>query len=194
MAQRYSELIDAHIRFIEAQKIFFTGSAASEGRVNVSPKGHDSLSVLSPNQLVWLNFTGSGNETAAHLLDCNRMTLMWCAFERKPQILRVYGSAEAVHPRDERWEEFAEIIPASLGARQYFLVNIDLVQTSCGYAVPLFEYQEDRDVLTRWTDKRGPDGIREYWEQENATSLDGAPTGIVALEAPTHVRSSRNRQ
>ena len=179
MAERFAELDSEHITFIEAQKIFFVGSAASDGRVNVSPKGQDSLRILSPNQLLWLNLTGSGNETAAHLLDRNRLTIMWCAFEGLPQILRVYGTAQTIHPRDAEWSECVDKLPAPTGARQYFLVDIDLVQTSCGYAVPLMDYQEDRQVLAKWAEKRGDDGIRDYWKEKNLVSLDGAPTGVL---------------
>ena len=139
--------------------------------------------MTSPNTLTWLNLTGSGNETAAHLLDVNRMTIMWCAFEGLPQILRVYGSATTIHPRDSAWAECVELIPPPVGARQYFQMTIDLVQTSCGYAVPLMDYQEDRQVLTKWAEKRGDDGIRDYWEEKNQRSLDGAATGILKSES-----------
>jgi hypothetical protein len=179
VADQFTELNAEHIRFIEAQKIFFTGTAASEGRVNVSPKGQDSMRIVSNRRLVWLNLTGSGNETAAHLLDRNRLTLMWCAFEGPPRILRVYGKASAIHPRDPAWAECADLLPPGVGARQYFDVDIDLVQTSCGYAVPNFEYRSDREALSRWSEKHGEQGIRQYWQDKNTHSLDGAPTGIL---------------
>ncbi|MDA1075779.1 MAG: pyridoxamine 5'-phosphate oxidase family protein [Proteobacteria bacterium] len=179
MAEQFDRLGETHISFIKQQKMFFVGSASRDGRVNVSPKGHDCLKILSPAQLVWLNLTGSGNETAAHLLDQNRMTLMWCAFEGPPQILRIYGSARTIHPRDQEWSDLAQLIAPPLGARQYYVVDIDLVQTSCGYAVPLYEYQEDRQALTRWNEKKGSQGIEEYWQDRNTLSLDGAPTRIL---------------
>jgi hypothetical protein len=179
MAERYEALTDEHRQFIAAQKIFFVGTAARDGRVNVSPKGQDSLAVLGPREILWLNLTGSGNETAAHLLDSNRITLMWCAFQGPPLILRAYGSARTVHPRDPEWEECARAIPAPTGARQYFRIALDLVQTSCGYAVPLLDYREERTALTRWAEKRGESGIAAYWTEKNQVSLDGMPTGIL---------------
>jgi len=182
MSEKFDALSLEHRRFIEAQKLFFVGSAAADGRVNVSPKGQDSLRVLDGNRILWLNLTGSGNETAAHLKQVNRITLMWCAFDGPPQILRVYGSARVVHPRDAQWVEFATVIDPPVGARQFIAVDIDLVQTSCGYAVPLYDFREERRALSLWAEKRGPDGIAEYWAGRNTLSLDGLPTDI--LEAP----------
>jgi hypothetical protein len=178
MAEQYSGLNEQLTKFIEAQKIFFVGSAAAEGRINVSPKGQDSLRVVDANTIVWMNLTGSGNETAAHLREINRMTMMWCAFDGPPLILRVYGEAQVYHPRDAGFAELAALIPSTMGTRQYFKVNIDLVQTSCGYAVPLMEFKEDRRALTLWTEKKGEAGIADYWEEKNQRSLDGLPTGI----------------
>lgn len=178
MAEQFDALSEELITWIGAQHIFFVASAARDGRINLSPKGQDSLRVLGPNEILWLNLTGSGNETAAHLQDTNRLTLMWCAFEGPPRILRVYGQATAVHPRDPEWPSLSKQLPAPLGARQYFKVNVDLVQTSCGYAVPLMDYQEDRQVLSMWAEKRGEDGIRAYWQEKNRVSIDGLPTGI----------------
>lgn len=180
MADRFDALLDEHIAFIDAQQMFFVGSAAPQGRVNVSPKGQDSLRVLGPNEIVYLSLTGSGNETAAHVKSCGRMTLMWCAFAGPPRILRAYGTADVVHPRHPEWPRFAALIPPPVGARQYFHVHVDLVQTSCGYAVPRYEYLEQRQALTLWAHKRGPDGIEDYWREKNVTSMDGLPTGVLA--------------
>lgn len=179
MADQSPTLSDKFQKFIADQKIFFVGTAAKNGRVNVSPKGHDCLRVVSDSEILWLNLTGSGNETAAHLLDTNRITLMWCAFDGLPIILRAYGQAQAIHPRDEAWKACTEIIPAPLGARQYFRISIDMVQKSCGYAVPLFDYKEDRAALINWTEHKGQDGIEKYWQEVNAVSLDGFPTEIL---------------
>lgn len=177
-----AKLFDAITRelqtFIEAQKIFFTGSAAAEGRVNVSPKGMDSLRVLGPNRVIWLNLTGSGNETAAHLKEVNRLTLMFCAFEGKPLILRLYGTAKTIHPRDPEWQELYSHFSESIGARQIYDIQVETVQTSCGFAVPMMEYKEERDVLTTWTNNKDEKGIHDYWETKNVTSIDGKPTGI----------------
>ncbi len=179
VSEKFPELSEELSQFIEAQKMFFVATAAADGRINLSPKGQDSLRVLGPNEILWMNLTGSGNETAAHLSEANRMTMMWCAFEGPPQILRVYGTAEIFHPRDARWAEFSAQLPSTVGTRQYFLVSIDLVQTSCGYAVPQMDYVEDRQVLSKWAENRGEEGIAEYWQKRNQLSLDGKPTGIL---------------
>jgi hypothetical protein len=176
VAERFDHLTDEHQRFIESQPLFFVGTAARDGRVNVSPKGQKSLTVEEPNRILWLNLTGSGNETAAHLLDSNRMTLMWCAFEGPPLILRVYGRARAIHPDEPGWEECTARIPAPVGARQYFIVDVEEVWTSCGYAVPLLDFRAERTALTRWSEKKGEEGIRQYWAERNRLSLDGRPT------------------
>lgn len=178
MADQFDNLSNELTEWIHAQPIFFVATAAPDGRINLSPKGQDSLRVTSERELLWLNLTGSGNETAAHLAELNRITLMWCAFAGPPRILRVYGSAQVIHPRDAQWADCTELLPAPLGARQYFKVSIDLVQTSCGYAVPNMSYEDDRDVLTRWAEKRGAEGIEAYWSEKNQLSIDGKPTGI----------------
>jgi hypothetical protein len=138
MGKRFSELNDQHIRFIDRQKMFFVGTAAAESRVNVSPKGMDSLRVLGNNRVVWLNVTGSGNESSAHVQQNPRMTIMFCAFEGLPLILRLYGTARVIHPRDAEWAELYALFPPLPGARQIFDLSVDLVQTSCGQAVPLY--------------------------------------------------------
>ncbi|MEM9639063.1 MAG: pyridoxamine 5'-phosphate oxidase family protein [Pseudomonadota bacterium] len=180
MGKQFDQLSDAHTRFIDAQHIFFVGSAAPEGRVNISPKGMDSLRVLGPNRIAWRNLTGSGNETAGHLAQLNRMTLMWCGFEAKPMILRAYGTARTLHSRDDDFDGLNALFPPSFGARQIYDVTVELVQTSCGYAVPFMEYAGGRDVLKNWTEDRGPQGISDYWETRNQHTIDGAPTHILA--------------
>jgi len=154
------------------------GTAGNEGRVNLSPKGMDSLRILNDHQVIWLNLTGSGNETAAHLLEQSRMTLMFCAFEGNPLILRIYGKARAIHPRDAEWEEQITLFPKYPGSRQIFLLDIDSVQTSCGFAVPNYSYKEDREELINWSEKLGEEGVKNYWEEKNQVSIDGKPTGI----------------
>lgn len=178
MAEQFDRLEDGHIAFIAAQHIFFVGTAGAQGHVNVSPKGMDSFRVLDPGTVAWLNLTGSGNETAAHVRENGRMTVMFCAFDKQPLILRLYGQAAAVHTGDARWEKLAELFPAHPGARQVFVLEVSLVQTSCGYGVPYYEFAGERPTLTKWAHRRGADGIREYWREENARSLDGADTGI----------------
>ncbi|MEM6303639.1 MAG: pyridoxamine 5'-phosphate oxidase family protein [Pseudomonadota bacterium] len=183
MAQQFDALADSHRRFIEDQHIFFVGTAAQEGRVNVSPKDMASLAVLGPDRLIWRNLTGSGNETAAHLARVNRMTCMWCSFTRQPLILRVYGSARTLHPRDGDFEALNAQFPESIAARQIYDLQIDLVQTSCGYNVPFFAHEGPRDTLEKWAEAKGPDGITAYWAEKNQHSIDGLPTGIFPTES-----------
>jgi len=178
MGMKYREITDEHKAFIEAQKLFFVSTAAAEGRINVSPKGMDSLRVLDHNRVVWLNLTGSGNETAAHVRELNRMTLMFCAFEGKPLILRLYGSARVIHRHDCDWNTCYSLFKPLPGARQIFDMKVDLVQTSCGMGVPLFDFAGDRMQLIDWATRKGDTGLKQYWEEKNRTSLDGKPTHI----------------
>ena len=179
MGRRYPEIPDGMEGFIEDQKIFFVGTAAADGRVNLSPKGMDSLRLLGRKRVVWLNVTGSGNETAAHVQEDPRMTLMFCAFEGKPMILRLYGRAKVVHRNDAEWEKLSALFDPVPGARQIFDLAVDLVQTSCGMGVPLYEYVGERKELKEWAMKKGEEGLKRYWREQNQTSLDGKPTHIV---------------
>jgi hypothetical protein len=124
--------------------------------------------------------TGSGNETAAHLLESKRMTLMFCSFESAPLILRLYGSAQTVYSTDDAWNELSTLFPQYSGARQIYDMSVDLVQTSCGFAVPFFDFIGPRDSLEKWSDQLGEEKLRAYWEEKNCVSLDGKPTGLPA--------------
>lgn len=167
------------IGFIKDQKLFFVATAAPDGRVNMSPKGLDTLVVHDTNNLTWLNLTGSGNETAAHLLENDRMTMMFCSFDAKPLILRLYGHATVVHPKDETWETTLAQFDDFPSARQIFSLKIDLVQTSCGFGVPMYDLKSDRDIFDGWVEKRGgKPGVESYWQEKNKVSIDGKPTGI----------------
>jgi len=179
VGQKFSAIGDRHREFIARQRMFFVGTAAAEGRVNVSPKGLDALRVLAPDRVVWLNLTGSGNETAAHVRELDRMTLMFCAFEGPPMILRLYGHAAVLHRRDAGWAELASLFPPLAGARQIVDLRVDLVQTSCGLGVPQYGYGGQRDGLETWARGKGEEGIRRYWEEKNRVSLDGAATGVL---------------
>lgn len=178
MSEQFKKLNDRHIQFIKNQHIYFVGTAASDGLVNVSPKGMDSFRIVNPSKVLWLNLTGSGNETAAHLLDSPRMTVMFCSFDAQPLILRLYGRAKAFHERDEKWSELYAQFPSSVGARQIFELELDLVQTSCGYAVPRYELKKERPGLITWADTKGREGIKAYWQENNTLSLDGKDTKI----------------
>ncbi len=179
MGKKMDSIPQRLMTFIENQKIFFVGTAAPTGRVNVSPKGTDSFRVIDENKIVWLNLTGSGNETAAHLLQDNRMTIMFCAFEGNPLILRLYGNATIYHQRDPQYNEYIDLFPPAPSARQIIEMQVDLVQTSCGFGVPFMEYQEERHLFEPWAEQKGEDGIQEYWEKKNSKSLDGFETGIL---------------
>ena len=179
MGKRYKVLEEEHIEFIKQQHIFFVGTAGAEGTVNVSPKGLDTLRVINEREVVWLNLTGSGNETSAHVQENGRMTLMFCSFEKKPLILRLYGKSTVIHPRDSKWKELSSLFDEYVGARQFFQLNIELVQTSCGHAVPFFEYRSDRELLIKWAENRRREGVEKYWKENNQVSLDGKPTNIL---------------
>ena len=174
-------LNDRLIQFIREQQLFFVATAAPDGRVNLSPKGMDTLRVMSEPRIVWLNLSGSGNETAAHLRESDRMTLMFCAFEGRPLILRTYGHARAYHPRDPGWDRLAPLFPELPGARQIIDLDIDLVLTSCGTGVPEYQFVRGRGEtdLLPFYDKMGQDGVEQYWHRKNRTSIDGKATGTV---------------
>ncbi len=178
MGQRFPSIGEKHRAFIERQHMFFVATAAPDGHVNLSPKGLDSLRVLDDQTVVWLNGTGSGNETAAHLLQNPRMTLMFCAFEGNPLILRLYGKAEVYHPRDAAWNAYIGLFPTLLSARQIFKLHVEMVQTSCGFGVPLYSYEGDRQQMHDWAERQGEADIQAYWEEKNTLSLDGQPTRI----------------
>ena len=179
MAEKFPHLEQQHIAFIAQQHMFFVGTAGAEGMVNISPKGMDSFRVLDSNKIAWLNLTGSGNESAAHVLENSRMTIMFCSFDKQPLIMRLYGNARVIHHRDEQWSELIQLFPEIPGARQVFELDIDMVQTSCGYAVPHYEFSSDRQTLSNWAEKRGQENIEGYWKEKNSRSLDGRDTGIL---------------
>lgn len=182
MGSRYESLRDDLIDFIKEQKLFFVGTAANDGTINVSPKGWDSLRVMDANRIVWRNVTGSGNETAAHLAQNSRMTMMFCAFTGKPKILRLYGEANAYHPRDPEFAELDCMFEPHPSSRQLVDFSIDLVQKSCGFGVPFFDYKEERDNMDKWLATKEDSDIKEYWANRNTVSLDGQPTYILEEE------------
>ena len=178
MAKQLPEITPVLHEFIGKQKMFFVGTAAGDGRVNVSPKGMDSLRVMGPNRILWRNSTGSGNETAGHLARDPRMSLMWCAFDAQPLILRCYGTAKAIHRGENGWDAGNALFLNDIAARQIYDVTVDLVQTSCGYGVPRMAYQSERPDADAWSADKGADGIVQYWNDKNRETIDGFPTGI----------------
>jgi predicted pyridoxine 5'-phosphate oxidase superfamily flavin-nucleotide-binding protein len=187
VAKLFQSIEPAHREFIEKQHIFFNASAAPDGRVNVSPRDAASLRVLDEHTVVYLDRTGSGNETAAHVRINGRLTLMFCAFEGAPMILRLYGNARMLH---RGTLEYLTLLASAFdnaeppGARQMVMLDIDLVQTSCGYGVPLFDYAGERPTLTRWAEAKGEAGLDAYRRLKNTQSIDGLPTGLFENEAP----------
>jgi hypothetical protein len=178
MGKFYNSIQPAHQAFIERQRIFFAATAplAAEGRINLSPKGLDTFRVLSEHRVAYMDFIGSGNETSAHLLENGRLTFMFCAFEGPPNILRLYGKGRAVLPGAADWADLAALFALQPSTRQIIVADVDLVQTSCGFGVPLYDFAGERDMLSVWAAKKGPEGLAAYVQEKNLVSLDGLPT------------------
>ena len=181
MAKEFSELSGYHRAFIAAQHFFFTASAAEKTRVNMSPRSTDLLRVLGPNTVCYLDLTGSGNETAAHIKAGGNLTLMFCAVSGPPLILRLYGRGTVIPLGSNEYDEliakeYTGVVP--LGARQIIRIDFDLVKTSCGFGVPLMHYVGERDTLTRWAEAKGADGLEAYQKENNVVSMDGLSTGL----------------
>ena len=178
MGKFTTTILPHHRDFIEKQRMFFTATAplSEAGHINLSPKGIDGFQVLSENLVGYMDFIGSGNETSAHVLENGRITFMFCAYDGPPNILRLYGKGRTVLPGTAAWEEFAPHFTIYPSTRQIILADIDLVQTSCGYGVPLYEHVGERSILFEWAEKKGEEGLVEYIQQKNLVSLDGLPT------------------
>jgi hypothetical protein len=180
MAKFSDSILPQHSDFIEKQKMFFVASAplSPEGHVNLSPKGIDSFRVLSANKVAYMDIIGSGNETSAHVMENGRLTLMFCAYEGPPNILRLYGRGYTVLPGDAEWEELSALFELQLATRQIIVGEIDKVQTSCGFSVPLYEYMGERDHAQKWAAAKGAEGLETYKKEKNRISLDGLPTAL----------------
>jgi Pyridoxamine 5'-phosphate oxidase len=179
MGKRFSEITPELQNFIKEQSLFFVGSAplSANGHINVSPKGLDTFRVLGPRHIAYLDLTGSGNETAAHVMENGRLTIMFCAFSGRPQIVRIYCRARVVVRGSKEWPSLIEQFPNHPGRRQVIVGDVEFVQTSCGYAVPEMKFVSQRETLTRWAEVKGDEGLVEYRRMHNRVSLD-------ALEAP----------
>lgn len=181
MAQFFDHIPPALQEFIRRQHVFFTASASAGSRINLSPKGSDCLRVLSAQEVVYLDQTGSGNETAAHSRLDGRLTIMFCAFEGAPMILRLYGKSRVLPSGSGA---YTGLIASAYdgqeppGARQIIALDVESVQTSCGFSVPVMEFREDRDTLIKWAERKGDEGIRTYWRERNVATIDGFPTGM----------------
>lgn len=180
MGKFHDSIKPAHKEFIEKQHIFFVSTAplSSDGRINLSPKGLDCFRVLYENKVAYMDLISSGNETSAHTLENGRITIMFCSFEGAPNILRLYGKGFTVLPDAEDWKEYAPHFKIYPSTRQIIVANIDLVQTSCGFGVPLFNYAGERDIHFDWAEQKGKEGLLEYVQKNNLKSLDGLPTSL----------------
>ncbi len=178
MAKFYSQLTSPLQTFIQKQKIFFTATAPLSGRINLSPKGINTFRCIDDKTVAYLDLTGSGNETAAHLHENSRITIMFCSFDENPLILRLYGRGEVISSKIDRFNTLHSLFPNIPGERQIILLNIESVQTSCGFGVPVYEFKEDRETLIDWAAKKGESGIKQYQQENNLESIDGLPTNL----------------
>lgn len=177
MAHFATELSPELTDFIARQPIFFTATAAASGRINLSPKGMRTLRVLGPKQVAYLDLTGSGNETAAHLRHDGRLTLMFASFDDRPLILRLYGRGRVVRPADSEWLALVGHFEELPGTRQIVVLELESLQTSCGGAVPRLEFVADRQALVQWATSKGPEALAAYRAEKNVRSIDGLPIG-----------------
>lgn len=177
MGKAYAEITPELAAWLARQKVFFVGSAplSADGRVNVSPKGLDTLRVLGPRRVAYLDLTGSGAETIAHLRENGRIVLMFCAFSGPPKIIRLHGAGTVITPASGEWRELHARFPAHLGARAIIDVEVSRISDSCGYGVPTFAGIADRVALPRWAETRGPQGLVAYRREKNTHSVDGLP-------------------
>ena len=178
MGQIYPQLDSALIEWIKAQHVFFVSTAplTENGHINCSPKGLDgSFAVTGPNEVAYLDLTGSGAETIAHLRENGRITIMFCAFEGKPRILRLYGQGEVVYPHHPDFDALSSHIEKRTGTRSIIRIKVSRIADSCGYGVPLMDFQKDREALTASHARKGEDALQSYREEKNRISLDGLP-------------------
>ena len=180
MAKFYPELTEELQQFIAQQQMFFTATAPVAGRINLSPKGIDTFRCLDRHTVAYLDVTGSGNETSAHLIENGRMTIMFCSFTTKPWILRLYGTGSVIRPRDAVWAQLHPLFKSVAGERQIVQLAVASAQTSCGMGVPLYDYAGERESLINWAEKKGEAGLQDYWQAKNQVSIDGLPTHLLS--------------
>lgn len=180
MGKFYATIGPAHRDFISKQHLFFVATAplSPAGKINLSPKGLDAFRILADNQVGYMDLVSSGNETSAHTLENGRITFMFCSFDKTPNILRLYGHGRAVLRDTPGWDEFAPSFTVYPSTRQLIVADIALVQTSCGFGVPMYAYGGERDTHFEWANQKGPDGLKEYIKKNNLLSLDGLPTDL----------------
>ncbi len=174
----HSEINETLQKFISEQRMFFTATAPIEGRINLSPKGVDTFRIFDSKTVAYLDLTGSGNETAAHVQQNGRMTIMFCSFSDKPLILRLYGQGNMVHRESLEWQDMHQKFPSFTGERQIIVLEIESVQTSCGFGIPVYELKEERTKLVDWASEKGQEAVENYWREKNQFSIDGLPTNL----------------
>lgn len=181
MGKFFNSIEGRHAEFIEKQHLFFVGTAPLNisGHVNLSPKGMDCFRILSPTRVAYMDITGSGNETSAHILENGRITVMFCAFDGPPNILRLYGKGRTVLNGDADWEDLSSHFKLVLATRQIIVADIDMVQTSCGFSVPYYSYEGERDHAEKWAQNKGIEGLEIYKDEKNLKSIDGLPTALL---------------
>ncbi len=178
MAKFFTELNEMLRDFISAQHLFFHATAPTRGRINLSPKGLDTFRILSDTRVGYLDLTGSECETAAHVIENGRLTIMFCSFAEKPMILRMYGRGSVVRARDAAWAELRPNFADVPGERQIILLDIESIMTTCGFAVPMYEFKGQRDLLPELTCKMGDARMDAYRRDHNQKSIDGLPTHL----------------
>lgn len=178
MGRVFEAIMPEHEAFMKGQHLFFVGTAAATGHVNLSPKGYDTFRILSANRVAYLDLTGSGNETSAHLNENNRITFMFVSFGEKPLILRLYGNASVFLPGSAEWEELSPLFNLLPGTRQIIVADIHSVKTSCGFSMPLLSYEGERNQLIKWAENKGSEGLESYWKEKNTMSMDGITTPL----------------
>lgn len=179
MANLTNQLSQEDITFIQKQKIFFVSTAPKIGKINISPKGlDDTFKIIDTNKVLWLNYFGSGNETAAHLLEDERMTIMFCSFEGEANILRLYCKAKAIQEKDENWKDYIKYFSVKRAARQVFELNIEFVNNSCGMGVPLYDFVSQREELVNYYDNTSKEEHIAYMKKKNQISFDGKATKL----------------
>ena len=178
MAKFFDTITPSVREFIAEQKIFFVATVPVNGRINLSPKGMDTFRVLDERTVAYLDLTGSGAETAAHVLENGRITIMMCSFTAKPNIFRIYGRGRVVRPGDGEWPLLSSNFDMLPGTRQIMVVAVESMQDSCGFSIPYYDYIGPREQLVRWAETKGEAGLAEYRSNKNRVSIDGLPTGL----------------
>ncbi|MDB6129393.1 MAG: hypothetical protein JWM04_500 [Verrucomicrobiales bacterium] len=177
MSKQLKEIDSELASWIRLQHLFFVATAPLSAlhHVNASPKGGDTFRILGPMEMIYQDYTGSGAETIAHLRENARITLMFCAFEGPPKIVRLYGTGSVILPGDALYDKSAALFPPNPGTRCFIHIVVQRVSSSCGYSVPYLDYRGPRDALDKWAEKQGPDKLEEYRASKNSKSIDGLP-------------------